>query len=54
MREFADMYARAVYGADDGAKTPEYMYQIQNAANCDGIAYLFATPHAPPGINPFP
>lgn len=54
MRGFTDIHAHFVYGVDDGAKTPDDMYRMLDAANADGIACLFATPHATPGIYPFP
>lgn len=54
MRGFTDIHAHFVYGVDDGARTPEDMYRMLDAANADGITCLFATPHATPGIYPFP
>lgn len=54
MRGFTDIHAHFVYGVDDGPRTPEDMYRMLDAANADGIACLFATPHATPGIYPFP
>ena len=54
MRGFTDIHAHFVYGVDDGPRTPEDMYRMLDAANADGITCLFATPHATPGIYPFP
>lgn len=54
MRGFTDIHAHFVYGIDDGAKTEADMYRMLDAANADGIGCLFATPHATPGIYPFP
>ena len=54
MRGFTDIHAHFVYGVDDGAKTPEDMYRMLDAANADGITCLFATPHATREFTLFP
>lgn len=47
------MHAHFVYGVDDGAKTKTDMEAMLDAANAEGIASLFATPHVTPGVRPF-
>lgn len=53
MSGFTDIHAHFVYGVDDGAKTRQDMEGMLDAAYADGIAFLFATPHVTPAIEPF-
>ena len=53
MRGFTEIHAHFVYGVDDGAITKADMEAMLDAANADGIASLFATPHVTPGLKPF-
>lgn len=53
MSEFTDIHSHLIYGVDDGAKTREEMEAMLDAAHADGIAFLFATPHVTPGVEPF-
>ena len=50
---FRDIHAHFVYGVDDGAQRREDMYAMLDAAYCDGVTDLCATPHITPGIKPF-
>lgn len=42
---FADMHCHSLSGVDDGAKTPEEMRAMLDAAYADGVRYLCFTPH---------
>lgn len=42
---FADMHCHSLFGVDDGAKTPEEMQAMLDAAYADGVRYLCFTPH---------
>lgn len=53
MSGFADIHSHMLYGIDDGAKTRADMEAMLDAAYADGIAFLFATPHFTPGVQPF-
>ena len=50
---FTDLHSHFLYGLDDGAKTRREMEAMLDAAYADGIAHLYATPHAALGIRPF-
>ena len=50
---FADLHSHFLYGLDDGAKTRREMEAMLDAAYADGIAHLYATPHAALVIRPF-
>lgn len=54
MDGFTDIHSHFVYGIDDGARTRSDMEAMLDAAYADGIAFLFATPHVTPGVEPFP
>lgn len=53
MNGFSDIHSHFLYDIDDGAKTREDMEAMLDAANADGIASLFATPHMTPGVRYF-
>ena len=48
------MHHHFIYGMDDGAKTYEDMTAMLRLAHEDGIRSIIATPHATPGLAPFP
>ncbi len=53
MRGFTDIHSHILYGIDDGPKTRAEMEAMLDAAHADGIASIFATSHATPGLQPF-
>lgn len=48
MEFFSDIHIHALYGVDDGAKTPEDMYALIDAAYADGTRVMCLTPHYHP------
>lgn len=50
MMGFTDLHAHFLYGLDDGAGSREEMERMLDAAHCDGISVLVATPHSAPGF----
>lgn len=50
MMGFTDLHAHFLYGLDDGADSREEMERMLDAAYCDGISVLVATPHSAPGL----
>ena len=53
MSGFMDIHSHFGYGMDDGAQTRQDMENMLDAAFVDGVAFLFATPHVTPGLEPF-
>lgn len=51
---FIDIHQHLIYGVDDGAENPEQARQMILQASRQGVAHIIATPHAVPGIKPFP
>ena len=51
---FVDMHHHLIYGLDDGAQTWEQTRQMLTRAWENGIDRIIATPHAEPGMKPFP
>ncbi len=47
--QFSDIHIHALFNCDDGAKSPEDMYKMIDAAYADGTRYLCLTPHYNPG-----
>ena len=47
--QFSDIHIHALYDCDDGAKSPEHMYKMIDAAYVDGTRYICLTPHYNPG-----
>lgn len=47
--QFSDIHIHALFGCDDGAKTPEDMYKMIECAYNDGARYICLTPHYNPG-----
>lgn len=52
MNGFTDIHSHILYGIDDGPKTLVEMEAMLDAAQADGIASIFATSHATPGLQP--
>lgn len=50
MQCFADLHTHILCGVDDGAKTPEDMCAMLDAAYASGTRLLCATPHYHPGL----
>lgn len=48
MAHFFDLHSHMLAGVDDGAKTPEEMYQMLEMAYEDGVRALCLTPHYSP------
>lgn len=53
MKGFTDLHSHFIYGLDDGARNRAVMEAMLDAAHAQGIASMFATPHATPGVQPF-
>ena len=51
---FVDIHHHVIYGLDDGAQTREMSEQMLTLAAQNGIRRIIATPHAEPGLKPFP
>ena len=51
---FVDIHHHLIYGMDDGAQTWEQTRQMLTSAWKNGIDRIIATPHAEPGMEPFP
>ena len=51
---FVDIHHHLIYGLDDGAQTWEQTQQMLTQARENGIRRIIATPHAEPGMRPFP
>lgn len=51
---FVDIHHHLIYGLDDGAQTWEQTQQMLTQAWENGIRRIIATPHAEPGMKPFP
>ena len=51
---FVDIQHHLIYGLDDGAQTWEQTQQMLTQAGENGIRRIIATPHAEPGMRPFP
>ena len=51
---FVDIHHHLIYGLDDGAQTWEQTQQMLTRAGENGIRRIIATPHAEPGMRPFP
>lgn len=47
--QFADIHIHALFGCDDGAKSPGDMKKMIEAAYVDGTRYMCLTPHYNPG-----
>lgn len=47
---YTDMHCHLLCGVDDGAKTPEIMYQMLDAAYQSGTRHICATPHFHPEL----
>lgn len=47
--QFSDIHIHALYNCDDGAKSPEDMYKMIDAAYLEGTRYICLTPHYNPG-----
>ena len=54
MEGFVDIHHHLIYGMDDGAQTWEQTRQMLTSAWKNGIDRIIATPHAEPGMEPFP
>ena len=54
MEGFVDIHHHLIYGMDDGAQTWEQTQQMLTSAWKNGIDRIIATPHAEPGMEPFP
>lgn len=53
MQPMTDIHQHFLWGIDDGAATPEIMYNMLRTAHEQGIRTVVATPHAVPGLRPF-
>lgn len=53
MKGFTDIHAHFVYGVDDGAADAAVMRDMLDASHRQGVARIFATSHAEPGMRPF-
>ena len=51
---FVDIHHHLIYGLDDGAQTWEQTQQMLTQAGENGLRRSIATPHAEPGMRPFP
>ena len=51
---FVDIHHHIIYGLDDGAQTWEQTQQMLEKAWENRIHRIIATPHAEPGLKPFP
>ena len=54
MEGFVDIHHHLIYGMDDGAQTWEQTQQMLTCAWQNDIDRIIATPHAEPGMEPFP
>lgn len=54
MEGFVDIHHHLIYGMDDGAQTWEQTQQMLTRAWQNDIDRIIATPHAEPGMEPFP
>ena len=52
--KFVDIHHHLIYGLDDGAQTWEQTQQMLERAWQNKIHRIIATPHAEPGLKPFP
>lgn len=52
-RRFTDIHHHILYGIDDGAATPQKMYEMLEKAAEDNIGRIVATPHVTPGVKRF-
>lgn len=52
-RKFTDIHQHILYGIDDGAATPQKMYEMLEKAAADNIGKIVATPHVTPGVKRF-
>ena len=50
---FTDIHHHILYGIDDGAATPQKMYEMLEKAAEDNIGRIVATPHVTPGVKRF-
>lgn len=48
--KFTDLHNHALYGVDDGPKTPAEMVAMLAAARADGVETICLTPHFHPGL----
>ena len=53
MTGYTEMHSHLVYGVDDGAKTPEVMQAMLDAAYKGGVRTIVSTPHFFPGLRTF-
>lgn len=53
MAGFTDIHTHFVYGVDDGARTAQDMRAMLDEAHAQGVAAIFGTSHAEPGMKPF-
>lgn len=52
-KKFTDIHHHILYGIDDGAATPQKMYEMLEKAAADNIGRIVATPHVTPGVKRF-
>lgn len=52
-KKFTDLHHHILYGIDDGAATPQKMYEMLEKAAEDNIGRIVATPHVTPGVKRF-
>lgn len=52
-KKFTDIHHHILYGIDDGAATPQKMYEMLEKAAEDNIGRIVATPHVTPGVKRF-
>lgn len=52
-KKFTDIHHHILYGIDDGAATPQKMYEMLQKAAEDNIGRIVATPHVTPGVKRF-
>lgn len=52
-KKFTDIHHHILYGIDDGAATPQKMYEMLEKAAEDNIGRIIATPHVTPGVKRF-
>lgn len=54
MPDFVDIHHHLAFGVDDGPKSAAAMHRMLDRAAREGMRAVIATPHATPGLRPFP